>query len=206
MPQQNKPENALTARDRILAVTLTLVRERGYAATSVDAICEAASITKGAFFHHFKSKEDLAIAAAGHWSQVTGTLFEGAPYHKIKDPYKKLLAYVKLRKELLKGSLPEITCFVGTMVQETYSEHPKIRAACYESIFGHAETYQTYIAEAKAKYAPSARWSVRSLALHIQGTIQGAFVLAKASNNVEVAAACIDHLENYLKLLFGRQR
>jgi TetR/AcrR family transcriptional repressor of nem operon len=48
------------ARDRLLDASLRLVRERGYNATSVDEFCQAAGVTKGAFFHHFRSKEELA--------------------------------------------------------------------------------------------------------------------------------------------------
>ena len=45
-----------------------LVRRQGYAATSVDEICAAAGVSKGAFFHHFASKEALGIAAAEQWT------------------------------------------------------------------------------------------------------------------------------------------
>lgn len=197
-----KPKD--TAKTKILSAAFSLVRERGYGATSVDALCEHAGITKGAFFHHFKSKEDLAIAAAEHWSSVTGNLFAHAPYHLLQDPLERLLAYVQFRKDLLRGRLPEFTCLVGTMVQETYFAHPKIRAACYESIFGHALTYEPYIEEAKAKHCPTATWSSKSLALHIQANIQGAFILAKASGNISDAVASLEHLERYLRLVFKR--
>src|SRR5690606_38202272 len=107
-----------------------------------------------------------------------------------------------LRKDLLNGEIPAVTCFVGTVVQEAYAAYPKLQEACRTSIFGHAETYEEYIEEAKAMYAPQASWTARSLALHIQGTIQGAFILAKASGDVSVATESLEHLEHYLKLLF----
>ena len=103
----------------------------------------------------------------------------------------------------MNGEIPAVTCFVGTVVQEAYAAYPKLQEACRTSIFGHAETYEEYIEEAKAMYAPQASWTARSLALHIQGTIQGAFILAKASGDVEDAVASVEHLERYLTLLFN---
>ena len=46
----------LNARDKLLEAGVRLVREQGYAATSVEQLCQLAGVTKGAFFHHFASK------------------------------------------------------------------------------------------------------------------------------------------------------
>src|SRR6476619_8630371 len=75
-----------SSRDRLLDAAVAVIRAQGLHATTVDELCAAAGVSKGAFFHHFASKEDLAIAAAQYWSEMTGKLFAAAPYHAHKDP------------------------------------------------------------------------------------------------------------------------
>ncbi len=194
------------ARHVLLDAALELIREKGYASTSVDELCVQAGVSKGAFFHHFPSKEALAVAAANHWSQITGALFEAAPYHKHADPLDRVLGYLDFRKALLKGEIAEFTCLVGTMVQETYDTHPEIRAACEASISAHVASVAVDIAEAMDRHQGRASWSAESLALHMQAVLQGAFVMAKAKGNVAVAAASVDHLRRYIELLFQTER
>jgi AcrR family transcriptional regulator len=50
-------------RQRLLSEAQRLFRERGYAATSLEQIAEAADVTKGAIYGHFASKEDLLLGA-----------------------------------------------------------------------------------------------------------------------------------------------
>jgi AcrR family transcriptional regulator len=50
-------------RQRLLDEAERLFRERGYAATSLEQIAEAAEVTKGAIYGHFSSKEDLLLSA-----------------------------------------------------------------------------------------------------------------------------------------------
>jgi TetR/AcrR family transcriptional regulator, transcriptional repressor for nem operon len=194
----------LSAKDKILDAALWVIRTKGYAATTVDELCAAAGVTKGAFFHHFKSKEDLAIAAAEHWSEITGELFAQAPYRKHADPLERVLGYIEFRKALLTGEVPEFTCLVGTMVQETYASNPAIRDACARSITNHAARLETDIREAIVKHRISPPWTAASLALHTQAVLQGAFIIAKAKGNAKDAAACVDHLRGYVELLFNR--
>jgi AcrR family transcriptional regulator len=53
---------ATQSKERILAGAKELFLARGYAATTVDAICEKAELTKGSFYYFFDSKEDLGLA------------------------------------------------------------------------------------------------------------------------------------------------
>lgn len=194
-----------SAKTKILDAALSVIRAKGYAATTVDDLCEAAGVTKGAFFHHFHSKEELGVAAADHWSQVTGEFFEDAPYHRHADPLDRVLGYVAFRRDILRGSVPEFTCLAGTMVQENYETSPAIRDACDRSISGHAAKVAADIAEAMEKYGVEADWTAESLALHTQAVLQGAFILAKARNGPDIAADSVDHLRRYIEMLFGRE-
>jgi len=194
------------SKTRILQAALTVIRTKGYTATRIEDVCDEAGLTKGSFFHHFDTKEELAIAAADYWSEITSALFAAAPYHAHANPLDRVLAYVDFRKALLQGALAEFTCLVGTMTQEVYDTHPAIREACEHSISGHAATLVPDIQAAIRQYNVKADWTAESLALFTQATIQGAFILAKAKHTREVAAECIDHLRRYLELLFNQPR
>jgi len=195
-----------SARTKILDAALSLFRTKGYAATSVDDLCRQAGVTKGAFFHHFRSKEDLAVAAAQYWSETTSAFFASAPYHQHRDPRDRILAYLDFRRAIMDGELPELTCLAGTMVQECYVTHPAIREACDASISGHADTLAADIAEAMKAHGSQFDFSAQSLALFTQAVLQGAFILAKAKNSPEIAAQCVDHLRRYFEFLFGNGR
>ena len=189
-------------RQKLLDAALLLIREKGYSSTSVDELCTQAGVTKGAFFHHFKNKDAIAVAAANYWSEITGAFFETAPYHQHSDPLDRVLGYLDFRKAILTGEIAEFTCLVGTMVQETYGTNPAIREACEASISGHAAKVEADIAEAMKRYRIRVPWTAESLALHIQAVLQGAFILAKAKGGAAIAAASIDHLHRYIELLF----
>ncbi len=197
---------AAPAKDKLLDAALQLIRQQGYSATTVDQLCSAAGVTKGAFFHHFKSKDDLAVAAANHWATVTSAFFAAAPYHQHADPLDRVLGYIAFRKAILQGDVAEFTCLVGTMVQEVYEAHPAIRDACNASISSHAATLEADITAAVERLAIKPEWTAASLALHTQAVLQGAFILAKARGGPAIAAESVDHLDRYIKLLFDHKQ
>lgn len=188
------------ARDRLLEAARDLIRAKGFAACSVDDLCQAAGVTKGAFFHHFKTKDALGVAAADHWADTTSAFFAAAPYHAPDDPLERVLAYIAFRRQIITGTAAEFSCLVGTMVQEVHATSPEIRDACAKSIFGHAATLEDDIAAAMEMRGLSG--DAASLARHTQAVIQGAFVLAKAGNDPELARESLDHLDRYVRLLF----
>ncbi len=193
------PQPQHESKAKILDAALQVIRTKGYAATTVDDVCHAAGLTKGSFFHHFKSKDELALAATAHFATMADGLFAAAPYRALSDPRDRVIGYVKFRKAILAGELPEFTCLLGTLVQEAYETHPAIRQACDRYISEHAAMVEKDLAEAKRIYAPKAKWSASSLALFTQAAIQGAFILAKAKHGPQIAVECLDHLQRYLE-------
>src|ERR1700733_14086562 len=93
------------SKTKLLNAALNAIRAKGYAATTVDDICLGAGVTKGSFFHHFKSKDELALSAAAFWGETTEGFFASAPYRQAKDPLERLIGYVDFRSEILQGEL-----------------------------------------------------------------------------------------------------
>jgi TetR/AcrR family transcriptional repressor of nem operon len=203
-PQEPSVEAPHESKIRLLNSALDVIRAKGYAGTTVDDICHEAGITKGSFFHHFKSKDELALAAAAYWTSLTEGFFAAAPYRKAKDPLDRIFGYLEFRGAILTGEIPEYTCLLGTLVQETYETHPEIRSACDRGMTSHIAVLTGDIEAAKQRYVPAASWSAESVGYFIQAVLQGSFIFAKAKQSPDVVRENLAHLRRYLGLLFGQ--
>jgi TetR/AcrR family transcriptional regulator, transcriptional repressor for nem operon len=194
-----------SARSRILDAAVKLVRTKGYNATTVEDLCTAAGVSKGAFFHHFKGKDELGAAAAKHWTDITAPLFERAPYHEPQRPLDRVLAYIDFRRSMIGGQLAEFTCLAGTLAQELHTSHPVIARASGDAITYHAQSLVKDIEAAMAEDGRPFPFTAHSLALHTQSVLQGGFILAKATGDPEHAGESIGHLRRYVELLFSQK-
>jgi TetR/AcrR family transcriptional regulator, transcriptional repressor for nem operon len=199
-----KPMTGVATRTKLLDAARDVIRAQGYSGTSVDDICAAAGVTKGSFFHHFSSKEEMGIAAVEQFGAMAATLFGSAPYSALTDPRDRVLGYVDFRASLLQMEIAQFTCLMGTTVQEVYATHPDLRVACNEGMSAHVAELTRDIEAAKQRYAPDAPWSAESVGYFMQSVLQGAFIFAKAKQNAEVAAECLAHLRRYLETLLGQ--
>jgi TetR/AcrR family transcriptional repressor of nem operon len=190
------------SKTRLLDAALHLIRAKGYAATAVDEICHEAGVTKGSFFHHFKSKDDLALAAVAHWRMMTESFFARAPYHKAPDPLDRLLGYLDFRDAILTGELADTTCLLGTLVQETYATHPEIRVACEQALAAHIAELTRDVEAARQLYAQDASWTAESVGNFMQAVLQGSFIFAKAEQSPEAIRQNLEHLRRALRALF----
>jgi TetR/AcrR family transcriptional repressor of nem operon len=195
---------AHSSRTKLLDAAMRVIRSKGYAAATVDDICLKAGVTKGSFFHHFKSKDELAVAAVEHFSDMADGVFANAPYRSAPDPLDRLLGYLEFRALLLDGELAEFTCLLGTLVQETYDTHPQIRGACDRALVHHIAALTLDIEMARKLYAPDAAWTAESVGYFIQSVLQGAFIFAKARQSTAVAHDSLVHLRRYLQHIFPR--
>ena len=125
---------------------------------------------------------------------MTEELFAKASYHDADDPVDRLLGYVEFREQLLKGELPEYTCLLGTLLQETYATQPELRAECDAGLARHVAQLTRDVEAAKRLYLADSPGSSASLGYFIQSVLQGGFIFAKASkvpkSHAETSRTC----------------
>jgi TetR/AcrR family transcriptional repressor of nem operon len=161
-------------------------------------------VTKGGFFHYFKSKDELAGAALAHFYEGKVKDYEDAPFRKLPDPLDRVfgrLDYVEStvgdRNHHTKG------CLIGVFVQELAFTNPVLRSACQKFFSKIAEDFGNDLAAAKTAHAPDAAFDPARLAVFYVAIVQGSLLLAKAAENSEVVGANIEQFRSYLRILFG---
>jgi TetR/AcrR family transcriptional repressor of nem operon len=189
---------------RLLNAAEGLMLAKGYTATSVDDICEAAGLTKGSFFHYFEGKEHLGRALAQRFYDTRRQMFESAPFLRKKDPLDRVFGFIDFLIEMSASPQAAAGCLLGTFVQELSATHPGIRAVCAACLEGQAGWLKGELEEAKSMYVPRASWSAQGLAEHLLAVIQGAIILAKAKQDREVVAESLRHFRQYLRCLFRK--
>lgn len=194
------------ARAALLDAAHKVVRRKGWSATSLDELCATAGVTKGAFFHHFASKEALGVAAAGQWTaRAQHLIFELPDYLRIEDPLERVLGHIEFRLAMIVGPAEDYSCFVGTMVQESFATSDALRAASDASITAYSERLAEDFQQAIDRYGPADGVTALGLAYHVQAVLQGAFVVSKAKGDPAYARDTVIHLKRYVSMLFGKE-
>ncbi|MCL6086903.1 MAG: TetR/AcrR family transcriptional regulator [Actinobacteria bacterium] len=71
-------EKSRTTRNRILESAISIFSEKDYEKTDIDEICEKANVTKGAFYYHFNTKQDLLLVLLNQWMESIGSILDEA--------------------------------------------------------------------------------------------------------------------------------
>jgi len=79
-------------RSRIIESAIKLFSTRGFNAASVDDICKDAGISKGAFYHHFESKQTLFLALLDGWLQTIDNAIEASKDLTVPETFMQMTA------------------------------------------------------------------------------------------------------------------
>lgn len=167
------------SKERILAAAKELFLARGYAATTVDAICEKARLTKGSFYHFFDSKEELGLGVLDWSLQRSGQILSDGPHRQIANPVERALAFIdhvaNCSPELWSGG-----CLLGSFALELAETNVRMQKAVsglFQAVTDNfAGMLEPLIAHTDGKEGPTAE----ELADQLLGTLEGSIVLAKA--------------------------
>jgi TetR/AcrR family transcriptional repressor of nem operon len=191
--------SATSAHDKIIAAAIDLFRRNGFVATTVDEICAAAGVTKGAFFHHFESKEALAETCLAAWNCQMQGLVSGAPFQALTDPAEKLLGCLDFLICVFENPRVMKSCLAGTTVQEVSETHPTLRDAA-QTCFASAEQQLADLLAAACR-AKRRKLDAAGLAKLWMATVQGSLVLYKASRDETVIGNNLRQVREYVRML-----
>jgi AcrR family transcriptional regulator len=162
-------------REQLIQAALDLFSRKGYHAVGVDSISEKAGTTKKTLYHHFKSKEELILAALRHYDERFRNNFMRSVEAKTESPAGRLLAIFDVVEEWFNNKDFSGCLFVGAM-GEYPDEDASIRHICQES----KKLLQSYIRNLieKAKLKNSDQLSQQLFIL-----IEGAITMAQVNNS-----------------------
>lgn len=193
-PKNDKPTPS--ARERLVSAGIDLFRRQGYISTRVEAICEAAGVSKGAFFHHFENKEALAAACLDRWDEVTAKWDAEAEFNELPDPFDRLVGFMDYVIAFMTNPEVFASCLPGTTVQEISETHPELRRRSKQCFENAEARYQKLITEA----AESQKTTVdaASLATLWLGALQGSLIQFKATRDAAVIRNNLTHIKKYI--------
>jgi TetR/AcrR family transcriptional regulator, transcriptional repressor for nem operon len=170
---------ATQSKERILTAAKELFLSRGYGATTVDAICERAKLTKGSVYYFFDSKEDLGLAVLDWSLRRSAQMLASGPYVRVVDPVEKAFAFLKhLEKcspELWNGG-----CLLGSFAMELADTNSRMQQAVAGMFQALADTIAELLQPIAAQCAGRQTRSASELADTLLGSIEGSIILAKA--------------------------
>jgi TetR/AcrR family transcriptional repressor of nem operon len=191
-------------RTKLLAAAQQLMLEKGYAATSVNEICEIAGVTKGSFFHFFDSKETLGKEVLYYYWGPIKAAHEQGDFLQADDPLERLFRYCDFITELVEHPMTPKSCLFGNFTQELSTTYPEIIVICQEAFTWWTELLEQDLIKAKEKYTPVQDFDPKSVAQHFMAVYEGNLILFKAYHDPTLLRTQLRHFKEYLALLFGR--
>ena len=191
-----------TARDKLLLAIRDLILERGFGGTSVDAICHRAGVSKGSFFHYFKTKEEAAQATLEWFFDSMKAAAQQTGFGEKSDPVDRLMAYLDGAVAMIRSPSVPNGCLLGTLALETSETHPEIR----KQVEGYLEEWSGSLTGLlQDALGDDDTQRAASLAEHLLVVFEGGLLLAKAKQNMSSAEASIVHFKHYVQeLIRGR--
>ena len=193
-------------RERILDAAQRIVLERGFAATSVDAVLAEAPATKGAFFHHFPSKSDLGRALLARYAAADERMlddFMARAEADTDDPAEQLVAFIRHFEHAADELAPaQPGCLFVSFIHERQLVGDGDDDLIASSIRHWRARLLEKLEAAARIHPPAVAVDMASLADQVFTTFEGGFILARAMHDPRHLRAQLAHLRHYLELLF----
>jgi AcrR family transcriptional regulator len=193
-------------RGRILDIACDAIIHKGFAATSIEELVEAAGITKSGFFYHFRDKNDLARQLLERFLDEDNALLDTLTLRArtlSEDPLQSLLIFLNLYAETM-DDLPELHpgCLVAAITYQDQMFDREVRRMNADGIIGLRTRFLEWLEEISAKYPPRIAIDIGALADQLTTTVEGAIILSKALEDPALMGRQMRLFRDHVKLVF----
>lgn len=194
----NKAE---TTRFTILQKAFELIYNKGYQTTSIDDIIATTKVTKGAFYYHFKTKDDMGLAIINELLQPSMKESFIVPLEKSENPLKDI--YSMMRHLLLENSFLKIEygCPAANLTQELTPWHSEFSAALSSLTDEWEQALKKCITNGKKKGLIRKEINATDVGYFIMSGYWGIRNFGKLTNSSDCYYSYLKELKNYLKSL-----
>jgi TetR/AcrR family transcriptional repressor of nem operon len=177
------------ARQRLLDAGIDLIWQQSFGTVSVDAICERAKVKKGSFYHFFRSKDDLVLAALdAHWDLRRANLDRlFSPTVPTLQRLRTYFASVYARQMETRARYGHVLgCFYSAVGMECGSENPLIRRRCSEILGNYERYYESALRDAAAAGEVPVDMDVRQKARALFAFMEGVLSQARIADDMDL--------------------
>ncbi|NJN39671.1 MAG: TetR/AcrR family transcriptional regulator [Gammaproteobacteria bacterium] len=202
--------NGMSTRERILETAHDMVLRQGYAATSLDQILTQTGVTKGAFFHHFKSKDELARALFDRYlaveDQVVGMTLRRAE-KLTSDPLQQVLVTLGLFEELFDAlDAPHPGCLIASYLYQNDLMTPDATARSRDAFLIWRNALAEKLRAAAKVRPPRIAPDYEALGDMLNVIVEGAMVTSKLFDDPKIMVRQVRQLRSYIELLFAVEK
>lgn len=186
-------------RTKLIDAMRTLTLEKGYPATTVDEVCAEAQVSKGSFYHHFATKDDIGHAALdAYFDELVAALRDGT-YQSAADPITRLRRFLEHAAIVCSGPLLTSGCMLGSFSLDLAESHPEVRAKLADQF----EMLAAFVGDLldDAATAAGVDLPVERLAQQFLAVIEGSIVLAKAHADPTILGSGVALFADHINLL-----
>jgi AcrR family transcriptional regulator len=194
-------------RERILDVAYESIVQKGFAATSVEELVEAAGITKSGFFYHFRDKNDMARQLFERFlaedEGIVETLEQRAR-ELSDDPLQSFLIFLNLYAQMMDDmEALHPGCMVASVAYQERMFDAELKQMNIDYILRMRNRFADWLAEVSSEYPPKGDVDIGALADNLTAIIEGAIILSRSLQDQSLMGRQTRLFRNHIKLIFG---
>ena len=184
-----------TTREQFVTVAMRLFWEKGYGATSIADILQAAEANAGSLYYCFPTKQDVLIAVLRRYHTGIHSMLLEPAWEGVSDPIEKIFALLAGYRKALVATDCTFGCPIGSLALELHEPDPAVRKLLAANFTAWTGAIERCLKDAGPRIPRGT--NLRELASFILTTMEGGVMQARTHRSLATYDAAVHQLRGY---------